>query len=101
MRDRRRVRSQYLLPLRAYGNTIRHVEQIDDIRAVLPTIALIIQNFNWLQPNWPVLHGIVRLLLIYHDRTKIVIIIMTVIIIILLSLVLYNSSFTTFTIQLN
>lgn len=72
MRDRRRVRSLYPLPLRAYGNTIRHVEQIDDIRAALPTIALIIQNFNWLQPNWPVLHGIVRLLLIYHDRTRIV-----------------------------
>lgn len=67
MRGRRRVRSLYPLPLRAYGNTIS-----DDIRAVLPTIALIIQNFNWLQPNWPVLRGIILLLSIYIDRTRIV-----------------------------
>ena len=68
MRGLRRARSRYPLPLRAYGNTIRHIEQIDDIRAALPTIALLIQNFIWLQPSWPLLRGIILLLSIYNDR---------------------------------
>ena len=54
MSDRRRTRSRYPLPLRPYGNTVRHMEQVEDITAALPTLALILQNFKWMQPNWPV-----------------------------------------------
>jgi len=48
------------------------MEQVEDITAALPTLALILQNFNWMQPNWPVLRGIVGLLSIYHDRTRVI-----------------------------
>lgn len=72
MKVPRRSRSRYPLPLRSYGNTVRHLGQIANIRASFPVLGQIVQNMNWLQPNLPVLQGIVNLLSIYHERTKVI-----------------------------